>query len=75
MRHWWAVAMVLASALLLVAFTVGYVGWQQQRNDRRWCDLLSSLDQPDVPATTERGLEIQRQIHTLRLDLDCTGGP
>ena len=39
--------------------------------DRRWCELLSSLDQPQAPATTERGQRIQEQIHRLRADLGC----
>lgn len=47
----------------------------QQVNNRRWCALLSSLDQPNVPATTERGRQVQKQIHELRLGLGCGGAP
>src|SRR5690349_6766774 len=31
--------------------------------ERRWCPLLATLDQPDVPATTPRGRVVQEQIH------------
>lgn len=39
--------------------------------DLRWCALMAKLDQPEQPATTERGRAIQQQIHQLRLDLGC----
>jgi hypothetical protein len=44
---------------------------ERRRQDRRWCDLLTSLDQPQTPATTERGRELQRQVHQLRKDMGC----
>ena len=47
----------------------------QRAADLRWCSLLSSLDQPGVPATTERGRFVQKQIHQLVLDLGCEGSP
>ncbi|MBT2213452.1 hypothetical protein [Actinomadura sp. NEAU-AAG7] len=53
-------------------FSVGYTRHVSQEADRRWCALLESLDAPWTPATTERGKEIQRQVHTLRRDLGCT---
>lgn len=39
--------------------------------ERRWCPLLATLDQPGVPATTERGRVVQTQIHQLRVSTGC----
>jgi hypothetical protein len=74
MRRGYALAAILVTALALVAVVavnVGYTRHVQQQADHRWCDLLTSLDQPQTPATTERGLVIQRKIHRLRTDLEC----
>ena len=43
----------------------------RHEGDARWCALLDSLDQPQAPATTERGRLVQRQIHQLRIELGC----
>lgn len=70
----YAVAMVIAVGLLFVAALVGstaYTRHVQRESDQRWCDLLSSLDQPQAPPTTERGARIQQQIHQLRSELRC----
>ena len=74
-RTRYALLMVLLAAVLVCVVCILYTSHAQQESDRRWCSLLSKLDQPDVPATTARGREIQRDIHTLRLDLGCGGKP
>lgn len=82
LRARWAVLMVLVTAVLLVAGNVTYTSYVQRQadvrqqqarrdSDRRWCALMTKLDQPDQPATTERGRAIQQQIHQLRRDLGC----
>lgn len=70
-RAWWSIAMVLLVAVLVAGGSVLYTNHQQRRSDQRWCDLLSSLDQPQAPPTTDRGARIQQQIHELRRDLRC----
>ncbi|MFC9973530.1 hypothetical protein ACFVH6_21815 [Spirillospora sp. NPDC127200] len=81
-RATWAVLMVLVSALLVAGACIVYTGHvareterrqeqERQEADRRWCSLLTRLDQPQTPATTERGAAIQRDIHQLRGDLGC----
>ncbi|MEU9839749.1 hypothetical protein AB0C69_11065 [Actinomadura sp. NPDC048032] len=70
-RAWWSVAIVTVSALLVAGACVFYTNQQQRQSDRRWCELLTTLDQPTPAPTTARGREIQRQIHRLRLDLGC----
>lgn len=69
-----AVSMILLSGVLLVGavvMNVAYTRHLQQQADRRWCSLLTTLDNPSVPATTERGRVVQQQIHTLRVQLEC----
>ena len=81
-RAWWSLLMVLVAAVLVAGSGVFYTNHvqrqEQQRQeqtrreaDRRWCALMASLDQPQEPATTERGRVIQKQIHQLRRDLGC----
>lgn len=82
LRARWAVLMVLVSAVLITFANVAYTRYVQsttdrhqselrEQSDRRWCPLLGSLDQPDVPATTARGRAVQEQIHQLRVDTGC----
>jgi hypothetical protein len=72
-RAWWSVLMVLAAAIAVGTACVVYTQHMQHQADRRWCDLLSTLDQPQAPPTTDRGLVIQRKLHHLRGDLGCGG--
>lgn len=77
MRRAYAIAMVvLVGVLFIVAVTANaaYTAHLQGQSDRRWCELFTSLDQPDVPPTTERGIRVQQQIHKLRRDLGCKEG-
>lgn len=82
LRAWWSLAMVLMSAVLVAGACIVYTNIVQrdaearqerarQEADRRWCALMASLDQPEAPATTDRGQRIQQQIHQLRRDLGC----
>lgn len=73
-RAWWSISMILITAVLLVAVNVAYTARQQREADRRWCALFASLDQPNVPATTPRGQQVQQRIHQLRHDLGCGSG-
>jgi cell division protein FtsL len=81
-RARWAVLMVLVAAVLVGAGNVAYTSYVQRQTDvrqeharreadQRWCALMAKLDQPEQPATTERGRAIQQQIHQLRRDLGC----
>lgn len=70
-RAWWSLVIVLVVAVLIAGAGVFYTNHVQRQSDRRWCDLLESLDQPNSPPTTARGAEIQRQIHELRRELRC----
>lgn len=71
LRAWWSVLMVLVVAVLVAGAGVVYTRHAQRESDRRWCELLTTLDQPGAPATTERGRLIQQQIHRLHAELGC----
>ncbi|TYK45142.1 hypothetical protein [Actinomadura decatromicini] len=70
-RAWWSLVIVLVVAVFIAGSSVFYTNREQRQSDQRWCALLASLDQPQAPATTERGRVIQAQIHELRVDLGC----
>ncbi|GGV34289.1 hypothetical protein GCM10010182_67750 [Actinomadura cremea] len=72
-RAWWSLFMVLVAALLVAGASVMYTQHAQREADRRWCELLTTLDapSPSPPPATERGQEIQRQLRQLQYDLGC----
>ncbi len=70
MRPWSALS-IAASLVLLMAFTVGWTGYQQKVADRRWCSLLATLGTQSPPPTTERGRVIARQVSQLRRSFEC----
>lgn len=85
-RLWWA-QMVLA--LVLVGGVLGNVAYtnrvdersrretmaESRQNDRRWCDLLKTLDSaytdPKSPSTTPIGVRIAKAIHELVVEFGC----
>lgn len=73
LRAQWAILMVVVATLATVAFTIGYVARSIKANDRQWCALLRSLDQPlpASPKPTVRQSTIYEQIHALRLRKGC----
>ena len=71
-RAWWSLFMVLLAAVLVAAACVMYTNREQQQADRRWCELLTTLDNPTAPPPeTPRGAEIQQEVRQLRADLGC----
>ena len=70
-RWMYALLSVFAVAAAMMFTNLYYTAHEQRKSDQRWCALLASLDQPQVPATTERGRQVQQQIHQLRHDLGC----
>lgn len=71
-RAWWSLFMVLVAAIVVALGSVAYTGHTQEQADRRWCELLETLDNPTAPPPeTPRGAEIQREVRQLRSDLGC----
>lgn len=63
---------ILLSIILTGCLAIVYTGYSQQRSDRRWCDLLHTLNAPGQPAPeSERGKQIQRQLRQLERDFHC----
>lgn len=73
LRAWWALLMVLVSAFLVAGACVLYTQHVQQENNRKWCDVMTTLDRQSTPATTPQSVDFRRKIHELRLSLGCGG--
>lgn len=71
LRAWWAVAMLIVTAALIAGVGIVYTHHVQAANNRKFCALLDSLDQPTPGPVTPHGQQIQTQIHQLRLSLGC----
>lgn len=72
-RAWWALLMVITSALVCVGLSVAYTAHTQRRSDQQWCDLLRGIDQP-LPSnspTTPRQRQFVETVHKLRVDKGC----
>ncbi len=80
MPRWYAIAAVVVSLLLLGGLGFWYTNYSlaeadktERENDRRWCQLLVTLDDAysTVPPTSELGRRVADAIHALRTDLEC----
>jgi hypothetical protein len=74
LRAWYALLMVLLAAALLVVVNIAYTAYAQEENNRKWCDVMTTLDTQNTPATTPQAVDFRRKIHKLRLGLGCGGG-
>jgi hypothetical protein len=66
------IGVIFMSLIMTGVAVVTYTSWAQAKSDQRWCELLNGIDQPNVPATTERARNAQKQIHKLRVEFGCT---
>lgn len=73
LRARWAVLMVLLTAVLVALSGIFYTGYVQRENNRKWCDVMTTLDSQTTPATTPQAIEFRRKIHRLRVSLGCGG--
>lgn len=80
MPRWYRFAAVVVSLLVLGIASVSWTAYVDHRraaaereSDRRWCDLLSTLDEAysSTPPSTDLGRRVADAIHSLRVDLDC----
>lgn len=79
--RWMVLATVVLSMLAVGMAGVVYTGHVDSRraaaereSDRRWCDLLVTLDdayRSGTPPTTEIGKRVAVAIHDLRAQLGC----
>lgn len=70
---WYSLVAILISVLVTVAATVVYTNSTARESERKWCSLVSTLDDAYriTPPTTEIGRKLARDIHTLRERFDC----
>lgn len=67
-------AVILVSFLLLTAGGVLYTNWVQKDSERKWCDLMVTLDnsyQPNYDKLSGPGKSVADQIHRLRREFSC----
>lgn len=65
--------MVLITAILISGASLLYSGYQQRENNRKWCDVMTTLDRQNTPATTPQSVDFRRKIHKLTIGLGCGG--
>lgn len=74
MKARWALAMVVAMAIIAMGVNIFYTAHTQRDADRRWCALLTSLT-ADTPApTTSRAIKISDELTRLERQLGCKKG-
>jgi hypothetical protein len=80
MPWWYALLAVLVSLLLLggggwwyTTYAIGRQDATERENDRRWCELLGTLDEAyqGTPPQSELGRRLAADIHALRTELGC----
>lgn len=74
-RARWSMLMVLITAVLISGASLLYSGYQQRENNRKWCDVMTTLDRQNTPATTPQSVDFRRKIHKLTIGLGCGGTP
>lgn len=72
-RARWSMLMVLITAILISGASLLYSGYQQRENNRKWCDVMTTLDRQNTPATTPQSVDFRRKIHKLTIGLGCGG--
>jgi hypothetical protein len=73
LRARWSVLMVLFTAVLISGASILYTGYQQREANRKWCDVMTTLDRQNTPATTPQSVDFRRKIHKLTIGLGCGG--
>lgn len=74
-KTWWAVftAVVCISAAMI--FSVLYANSVDRESNRRWCGVVTTLDdaynQSGTRPQSQIGLDLAREIRQLRIDFGC----
>lgn len=70
--------LALVGVFLALIINIFYVKHLNTQNDRRWCDLMVSLDrryQAIPPGSNPQAQEFAQQVHSLRQELHCPADP
>lgn len=71
LRAWWALAMIVVMSIVTAGVCIFYTAHQQRTSDQRWCQLMVSLDDPQIPPPNERARVIEQELHDLRHKFGC----
>jgi hypothetical protein len=79
--RWYALATMFVGFAVTLLLTLGYVNKvdkesdrQNERNDRKWCELLIAVDDAFQSAPTpasESGKRVAKAFHDRRVELGC----
>lgn len=78
--RWYLLVAIVVSTLSTAGGGVAYTSWSignqdrtERENDRRWCQLLTTLDEAYLaaPPQTDTGKRLAADIHELRGELGC----
>lgn len=72
-RLWYALLVSFLASVVIAGTCLIYTAQMQQRSDRRWCALLSNLDETykESPPRTEAGQRQAAEIRRLRKAFGC----
>ena len=72
-RFWYAVTVAFVACMAVAAGSVAYTAHVQQRNDQRWCSLLTQLTdaQRASPPPTASGRAFAVELEKLRREFHC----
>lgn len=71
--HWWSLAVVYFTLLVIAVGNVVYTQHVDHESNRKWCELIMSLDNAykEAPPQTPTGIKIAQDVARLRVNLDC----
>ncbi len=78
--RWYLLVAIVLSSLSTAGGGVAYTSWSigqqdqtERENDRRWCQLLTTLDEAyrATPPQSPTGQRVAADIHSLRRELGC----
>lgn len=72
-RTGWSLVMVLAFAVIVAAGSILYSNHVARESERKWCGLVTSLDDAyrAAPPQSQLGQKLARDIYQLRVDFHC----
>lgn len=68
--------LLFGAAVWYTRYSLGQQAAAERESDRRWCQLLTTLDEAysAAPPTTPTGRRLAGDIHQLRAELGCGTG-
>lgn len=72
-RVWYAIVVAFIACVVVALASVFYASQIQRESDRRWCSLMTNLDDAyrATPPQTDTGRSVAAEVHKLRAELGC----